>query len=248
MELESIEIVEDRTAQARCDEGFLRLRRLVLRNHYTDGKTSAAYPCDVVRRRDTDAVAVALYELREEGERRRIYVALRRGIRAPIYLRKDMDRRGRDEPIHTSIHELVAGVIEGQDQGMEGVRVRAMEEAREEAGLAIAPDAVQLLGGPFFPSPGITPEMVYLARCEASIEERGEAEGDGSVMEEGASVEVFELREAIARCRRGEIGDAKTEIGLLRLADDLGYLPQLDRFIDELPAELRAGYHKLGLG
>jgi hypothetical protein len=58
---------------------------------------------------------------------------------------------------------------------------------------------------------------------------------------------VRELREAIAACRRGDIVDAKCEIGLLRLADAIGYLPQLGMFKDELPPELRMRYRALGL-
>ena len=34
--LDSIEIVEDLTAESRCDQGFLRVARLRLRNHYAE--------------------------------------------------------------------------------------------------------------------------------------------------------------------------------------------------------------------
>lgn len=243
MELDKIEVVEDRTAQSRCDVGFLRLRRLILRNRYEDGSASQPYNCDIVTRRQPDAVAIVLYEQDASGE---IRVLLRRGIRAPIVLRQEMDHRGRDEPVAKTIYELVAGVLEDEDIGYPGVDHRACEEAREEAGLAIGAADVASLGGSFFPSPGITPEKVYLARCRADLDDRGEAEGDGSVMEEGATAEVFELREAIRMCRRGEIQDAKTEIGLLRLADALGYIPQLGCFVEDLPEPLRSRYDRLG--
>jgi hypothetical protein len=77
--------------------------------------------------------------------------------------------------------------------------------------------------------------------------ESGAAAGDGSVMEEAARIVFRELREAIEACRSGEIPDMKTEIALLRLADHLGYLPQLGCFVDELPAEWRARYRRLGV-
>lgn len=248
MKLSHVEIVTDRTAESRCDEGFLRLRRLVVRNHYQDGGSSRPYNCDIVYRRDIDAVAMALWEDTRDAEgRRRIRVALRRGLRVPIYLRKDQEDAGREEPIHDAILELVAGVIEPHDEGMQGVLDRARAEAREEAGLDVPTDHIRSLGGPFFPSPGITPEMVYLAAVEARLDERGEPEGDGSVMEEGATVEVLELRDAITRCRDGRLPDAKTEIGLLRLADLVGYIPQLDCFVDELPEELQARWSRLGV-
>ncbi len=39
-EVAEIEIVEDYTQRARCDEGFLRLRRLRARNRRADGSRS----------------------------------------------------------------------------------------------------------------------------------------------------------------------------------------------------------------
>jgi hypothetical protein len=66
-------------------------------------------------------------------------------------------------------------------------------------------------------------------------------------MEECAKLVVLELGEAIAACRSGAIPDMKTEIGLLRLADHLGYLPQLGCFVDELPSELAARHTPLGV-
>jgi len=79
------------------------------------------------------------------------------------------------------------------------------------------------------------------------VDERGEATGDGSVMEEAGRVVVRELGAAIEQCRTGEIPDMKTEVALLRLADHLGWVPQLGLFIDELPEQLRARYRRLGV-
>ena len=44
-----------------------------------------------------------------------------------------------------------------------------------------------------------------------------------------------------------EIPDMKTEVALLRLADHLGYIPQLGCFAHELPDELRTRYTRLGV-
>ena len=79
-----IDVVEDRTAASRCDEGFLRLRRLRIANVYEDGTRSAPYACDVMTRRHADAVAVALYDEDAEG---RVLVLLREGLRPPVTLR-----------------------------------------------------------------------------------------------------------------------------------------------------------------
>src|SRR5690242_3839380 len=46
----AIEIVEDRTAASRCDEGFLRLKRYRARNRHPDGTASPVYPVDVIDR------------------------------------------------------------------------------------------------------------------------------------------------------------------------------------------------------
>ena len=61
MKLVGIEIVEDRTAESRCDEGFLKLRRLRLRNVYKD-RVSEIYACNVVSRPNSDAVMTMLYK------------------------------------------------------------------------------------------------------------------------------------------------------------------------------------------
>ena len=58
MKLRAIEVVEDRTAGSRCDEGFLRVTRLLVRNVYEDGSTSEPYPCDVMTRPGSDAEGI----------------------------------------------------------------------------------------------------------------------------------------------------------------------------------------------
>lgn len=242
-----VEVVEDRTADSRCDEGFLRLRRLTLRNTYSDGRVSEPYPCDVLSRRFVDAVAVVLYHRDASG---RIFVHYREATRPPIWLRrhKQDELTYKDPAPYDLIGEIVAGVLEDGDQDLEGVRSRGAIEAEEEAGYRVDPSQVVLLGEKgFFPSPGVTDEKVYLAAVEVDPNQRGHAAGDGSVMEEGTRMVTRELCEAIAACRSGEIPDAKTEIGLLRLADHLGYVPQLGLLKDALPPELAARYNSLGL-
>ena len=66
--IEAIEVVGDRTDDLGPDEGFLRYRRLTVRNRYADGSTSESYPCDVVSRLRVDAVAV-VQSASDHGER-----------------------------------------------------------------------------------------------------------------------------------------------------------------------------------
>ena len=76
----AIEIVADRTATSRADEGFLRVRRLSLRNRYDDGSHSAPYAYDCVERTAMDAVVIVLHT--DDGR-----VCLRSSIRPPVALR-----------------------------------------------------------------------------------------------------------------------------------------------------------------
>jgi len=243
-EIAEIEVVADRTEGSRCDEGFLKLRRLVVRNRYQDGSVSADYPCDIVSRPHPDAVALCLYRI---GAEREVKVVLKESPRVPIYLRKDLALEVAETRRYRTLLELVAGLIETGDGGREGMRARAAAEAREEAGHEIALDQVAELGDGTFASPGTSDEKVYY--CSVPIEEMegGEATGDGTTMEEATRPVVLDLREAIRMCRDGRLPDMKTEVGLLRLADQIGYLPQLDRFVHELDSELRAAHDPLGV-
>jgi ADP-ribose pyrophosphatase len=233
-EIERIEVVEDRTAKARCDEGFLRLRRLVVRNRYRDGSTSSPYDVDLVSRRHEDAVAIVLFQL--DGPRS-VRVALRSGVRPPVWMRRD---KGLAQPAgreHLLLTEVVAGVLETGESDERGIAARAAKECEEEAGVWLHPDAVQRLGGPLFPSPGVSDELVHFAAAEAVLDEAEAPKGDGSPMEEAGGVVLLSLPDAIRACRCGEIPDMKTEIALLRLCDAIGYSPLFDRFSHEMPDE-----------
>jgi ADP-ribose pyrophosphatase len=243
--LRSIEIVEDRTPDSRCDEGFLRVARLRLRNHYDDDSCSRVYDCDVVTRPGADAVVAVLFRI---DRTRRVRVLLRDGPRAPLYLRENKRLVHPDPRRYTSVMELVAGIAEASDPpGDPGLRRRAATETEEETGLSVAPEEFALIGGESFASPGMGDEKLYFCAAAADVEGARPGRGDGSVMEECARIVTLELGEAIEACRTGAIPDMKTELGLLRLADHLGYIPQLGCFADELPPELRSRYARLGV-
>ena len=243
--LRSIEIVEDVTLDSRCDEGFLRVARLRLRNHYDDDSQSAVYACDVLSRPGSDAVVAALYEI--DGERR-VRVVLRDAPRPPIYLRRLKRFVHPDPRVYVSLLELIAGMVEESDgSGDTGLHRRAAIEAREEAGVRATSDDFEALGGETFASPGTGDEKLYFRAAAVDVDAATPGRGDGSVMEECARLVTLELAEAIEACRRSEIPDMTTEVGLLRLADHLGYLPQLGCFADELPPALRDRYSRLGV-
>ncbi len=244
MDVVDVEVVEDRTAQSRCDVGFLKLARLMLRNVYADGTKSEPYACDVMSRRDVDAVTVVVYEV---DAVRRVRVLLKEGLRPAVFLRSTKKLARPDAKPWLFVAEIAAGVIEPSDDGADGIERRAAVEVAEECGVAVAASAVEPLGGAMFPSPGVTDEYVYFRAANAPVDGARGGDGDGSKMEEGQRVLVLDLVDAVARCRRGEIPDMKTEIGLLRLCDSIGFLPQLGLFVDELPEDLRDRYDRLGI-
>jgi len=214
----AIEVVEDRTATARCDEGFLRLKRLRARNRRADGSRSKEYPIDLVDRPTLDAVAVCLWARGRSGPE----VLTRLGLRPAAYF-----RRGRTtampEGEYLLVEELVAGVLEPGELGLGALRQRGAEEVHEETGLLVAAAALEPLGGPIFMLPGIVSEKIHLMAVEV---ERGSGpevwpapgSGDGSPLEEGAELRWRRLDEALAACERGEIEDGKTELAFRRLA------------------------------
>lgn len=212
-----IEIVEDFSATARCDEGFLRVRRLRCRNRREDGTASPIYRVDVVDRPRLDAVAVLVYRRAGAG----IEVLTRQNLRPAAYFRKDKDMAVPDGRSHLFVEEIVAGLLEPEDRGDEGLKRRAAEEVLEEAGIAVAPEEIELLGAPFFLAPGILSEKIFVTAVDATGKAQNPPVGDGSPLEEGTAIRWRPIAELVAACQSGEIQDAKTEIAARRLLERL---------------------------
>ena len=75
--------------------------------------------------------------------------------------------------------------------------------------------------------PGIVSEKIHLLeievpRGEETAEHDAPQEGDGSPLEEGATLVWRSLDAAIAACESGEIEDAKSELAFRRLRDRVG--------------------------
>ncbi len=213
----SLEILEDRTAGSRSDEGFLMVRRLRVRHTYEDGSVSPAYACDVVSRPGTDAVAVVLWFRGGDGAPQ---VVLKEGVRPPVWLRREKELVHPDPAAPLVLVELVAGILEPEDAVPDGLQRRGAAEAEEEAGVLLDPARLRPLGGPSFPTPGAADERVdfLVAEIDGPPPAEQPPAGDGSGMEHGTRVVVLPLDEALRRCRDGRIPDMKTEIGLARLA------------------------------
>jgi ADP-ribose pyrophosphatase len=196
--------------------GFLAIRRLRLRNRRDDGSASAGYVCDaIVRPYGQDAVVVAVYD----GAHR---VLVREGLRPVLTLARDPARAPLPEPTPGLwLAELVAGIVEQDDHGEAGLRVRAAHEVEEEAGFTVDPGDIVLLGAGMFPSPGCMVEKFYFTAVQVDPAAQQPLAGDGSPMEEGARTRWLPLDDAIAACVRGELCDLKTELGLRRLRDHI---------------------------
>ena len=211
-EVVDIEVVEDLSAGARCDEGFLHLRRLRCRNRRADGSLSRTYSVDVVDRPVPDAVAVLLWRRGQGG----VEVLTRRTLRPAAYFRRTLPLAVPDPEAYLTVEELVAGVLEKQDRGQAGLQARAAAEVLEEAGYTVRPEAVELLGPAFFMLPGIISEKIHPTAVDVTGQLPVRPAGDGSALEEGASVRWWPLPALLAACRRGEVADAKTELCLVR--------------------------------
>lgn len=199
--------------------GFLAIRRLRMRNRRADGSVSPPYICDAIARPyGQDAVVVAVYARTADG----VQVLVREGLRPALVTGRDPARAPLPEPPPGMfLTELVAGILEPGDVGTAGLAQRAAHEVAEEAGFAVSPGAVTLLGAGAYPSPGSMIEKFYFTAVEVDPAAQQPLAGDGSPMEEGARTRWLGLDGAIDACVRGEIADLKTELGLRRLRDHL---------------------------
>ena len=211
----AIDVVADRTAETKSDQGFLKVRRLVLRNRPPGGaEPSRDYPYDCVEREATDAVGIVLYARAPDR------ICLRSAIRPPLTLRP-----GYALPLPASgrptLFEIPAGLVEPDERGEEGLRRCAARETMEEVGLEIADSAFFLLGAGVFLSPGLSAEKLYFVAAEADPDAASAPTLDGSPVEEGAVVRWVTIDDALEACRAGTLEDANTEVAIRRLAEHL---------------------------
>jgi ADP-ribose pyrophosphatase len=214
-EVVEIEVLEDLSARSRCDEGFLHLKRLRARNRYADGTTSREYRIDLVDRPIPDAVAVLIWRRHPGG----LEVLTRRTLRPAAHFRAGLPLPLPDPRGYLFVEELVAGVLEPSDHGEGGLLRRAAEEVLEEAGFRVAPGAIARLGGSFFLAPGILSEKIHPTVVEVTGLQPEPPGGDGSPLEEGATLRWWEAQALLAACRSGEVEDAKTEVCLRRFLE-----------------------------
>ncbi len=201
----------------RLAPGFLTLVRRRLRARYPNGAESQPFLYDEVDRAAIDAVVIVPHY--EAGGERFVY--LRSAVRPPVSLR-DAARSPIAEPDARGLWELVAGLVEVSEQHPAGPALAAARELEEELGFRLPAARFAPLGPPTYPAPGVIAERHFFFHVEVEPGERGEPSLDGSALEAEASVACVPLSQALAACRAGRIEDAKTELGLRRLAEHLG--------------------------
>lgn len=168
-----------------------------------EGGTPATVVYASVTRRALDAVVMVAYYRHQD----RMHVYLRSCVRPPLALRS--------EPLEASGWELPAGLVEPGETPREA----ASRELEEEVGFVVAPEAFRALGPVSAPSPAVIAEIHTYLAAPVDPSARGVPREDGSALERGGRVIAVPLDVALAACAAGEVLDAKTELGLRRLAE-----------------------------
>ena len=209
-----LELVRDQSPRA--EAGFLRLIRRELVAIDQLGKVSAPFVYDEVDRRALDAVVMAAHYVDAKGSRR---VYLRSAARPPVLLRP-LERNALVSYARSNgLWELPAGLVEPDELSADGVRRCAQRELKEELGFSVSEDSLLPLGPSTFPCPGVIGERHYFFQVAVNPERREKPTLDGSAIEGLGAVIDVKLDDALHWCRIGSLEDAKTELGLRRLAE-----------------------------
>ena len=195
---------------------FLTLRREVFRLRFENGELSEPFVYDTVHRARLDAVVIAAHFRGADG-RRRVY--LRSAFRPPVATRPAEARPFPERAGLGGLWELPAGLVEEDERTPEGVRASAARELHEELGFQVDPAALAPLGPSSFPAPGMVGERHFYFHVEVDPAARAAPPEDGSPLERHAAIVDRPLAELIDLARAGELEDAKTELGLRRLAE-----------------------------
>jgi ADP-ribose pyrophosphatase len=189
-----------------AEHEFLSLQRQQWRTRLPDGSTSRPFVYDAVRRRAMHAAVI----LAHFQSNRQTHVFLRSCLRPPVML-------DAEDSSHVGMWELPAGLIEPGEAPAQA----AARETREELGFALAPDTFRQLGPYVLPAPGMIGERQYFFTVEVDADQRGEPTLDGSPLELGGRVIAIPMDDALELAARGDLPDAKSELGLRRLKEQL---------------------------
>lgn len=216
----TLELIEDQTPQQ--PTGFCRLIRQRLSAHAPGHPSAKPFVYDWVERRALDAVVVAAYYFDVD---RIPWVYLRSATRPPVALRHP-SRLPRAEGLRDEgLWELTAGLIEDDEESPQGIVQCACRELEEELGFTVEEVHMLPLGPSTLPAPGVIGERHFFFQIEVEPAQRKLPSLDGSALEQLGAIIAVRLTDALLACRSGEVEDAKTELGLRRLAEVLRQLP-----------------------
>jgi ADP-ribose pyrophosphatase len=195
---------------------FLIVRREVYRLRYDDGERSEPFVYDTAHRTRLDAVVIAAHFRAPDGRR---LVYLRSALRPPVATRPAEARPLPEADDLGSLWELPAGLVEEDERTPEGLRSCAARELHEELGFEIDPARLLPLGPSSFPAPGVIGERHFYFHVEVEPAARTSPREDGSPLERHAAVIAVPVEQLLAVARAGGLEDAKTELGVRRLAE-----------------------------
>lgn len=216
-----LEVLEQETIP---DKGFFKVLRSKVKAYYPSGKISEPFTVDSVLRDRMDAVVIlGHFQGFEFGFSNQRHVYLRSALRPAFMFRDYSASKTLEDQYVGNLYELPAGLVEQDELGTIGLQKAAVREFQEEVGFNVSSDKMKFLGRRIFPTVGVMAERIFFLETEVVPTSRTEPTLDGSPLEEDGIVIPVPLKEAIEMCAKGYLPDAKTEIGLRRLADKYGY-------------------------
>lgn len=209
-----LKLLQDQSPVA--EAGFLRLVRRQMVAIDAEGGQSTPFVYDEVDRKSLDAVVIVAH-YRDHAGRERVY--LRSAARPPVLLRPAERNAHPGYVVSNGLWELPAGLVEPEELSEAGVRHCARRELEEELGFTVPVSKILPLGPSTFPCPGVIGERHYYFHVPVKPTERKEPTLDGSAIERLGAIIDVSLSDALRWCREGLLEDAKTELGLRRLAE-----------------------------
>jgi len=148
-------------------------------------------------------------------------VYLRSAPRPPVLLRPPSSYPDPRYVTCDGLWELPAGLVESGEYSPVGLVACARRELDEELGFLVDEARFEELFPSVYPCTGVIAERHYYFAVLVDPTRQSTPALDGSPVEALGAVISVPLSDALRACRAGEIGDAKTELGLRRLAEHL---------------------------
>lgn len=174
-------------------EPFLKVKGNLFEIIYPDNSKSGKFSHDTLTRKNIDA-SVIIANAND-------HIYLRSCVRPALFERDEYN-----------LWELPAGLIEAGENPVDC----ACREAEEELGFYLKAEDFKELGHYTFPSVGTIGERIHFFSVSVNPEDRSEPSLDGSPLEKHGIVEKIHIKDALEMIQKGQLKDAKTELGIWR--------------------------------